>query len=118
MSKRALWSMLILCVGGLLVGCGSSAEGPEEPSPEGTVKPILVRLDDPVDVSLSALLTKSRAELATLADDALGRIAFKEKEHRDGQLPFQLLPQARVPRVVPVWRQAKYSTKAGMSLPP
>src|SRR5262249_55474718 len=74
MKKFALWSVLLLSVAGM-TGCGSNGNLPDETSPQETpAETITIRLDDPVDVSLSGLLSKSRSELATLADDLLKKI--------------------------------------------
>src|SRR5262245_23932635 len=96
-----------------LAGCGSTptpvAEQPTDaPRPLGAV----------ADVSLADLLGKPRAELAELADECLGRVRVQEKARRDGTLSFALTPQARLPLVIPVWQEAKFSQKAGFSLPP
>src|SRR5262249_49171703 len=37
---------------------------------------------------------------------------------REGRLQFTLVPHVRLPLAVPVLREAKYSAKAGISLPP
>jgi hypothetical protein len=119
MSKRALWLILFLCGSGMLAGCGSSTVVPDvPPPPENKEVPAGFRLDAPAEVSLSALLAKPRAELAALGEECLSKIRFKESTHREGRLPFHLLPQARVPLVVPVWRQAKFSADRGFSVPP
>jgi hypothetical protein len=46
------------------------------------------------------------------------QVEIREKQHRDGSLAFGLLPRLRLPLIMPVWAEAKYSAKAEISLPP
>src|SRR5262249_29468719 len=55
---------------------------------------------------------------ASLGEDCLEKIKLKEKAVREKELRLSLLPQARPAPALPVWRQAKFSAKAGLSLPP
>jgi hypothetical protein len=71
-----------------------------------------------VDFSLSDLLAQPRADLAARADELHAQVLVQEKAHRDGQLPFPVMPELHLPLVVPVLRQAKFSAEMGLSLPP
>jgi hypothetical protein len=113
MRKHGLWFTLLACAV-LLTGCSSS------PSPVGTgaSQPPPERLNDTIDISLADLLAKPRAELAALAEEWATKIEIQHQGHREGKLPFRLLPDLRPPLAVPVLRAATFSAKAGFSLPP
>src|SRR5947207_14238111 len=98
----------------LLLGCGSSPA----PVEEAAYQPPPSRLGDTIDTSLEELLTKPRAELATLVDEWITKIQVQQQGHLEGKLPFRLLPELRLPLAVPVWRTAQFSAKVGFSLPP
>jgi hypothetical protein len=121
-------------VGLCLYFCGCGSSEPAKRSDSGDPGPVVVpfhpwqvsgaanntspALESALSGSLAELLTKPRAELASLADECLTSIVALEKKHREDQLPFRLLPNARLPRVVPVFRQSAYSAKLGFSVPP
>jgi hypothetical protein len=69
-------------------------------------------------VSLKELLARPRAELAKQFEEVAAQVQTREKAHRDGTLAFGLLTRLRVPLVLPVWTEARYSAKAQISLPP
>src|SRR4029077_14965992 len=95
-----------------LTGCGSSVPTELESKPQTS------RLGDSIDISLAELLAKPRKELAELADEWTTKIHIQEQGHRTGKLYVSLLAEFRLPLVVPIWRESKYSAKAGFSLPP
>jgi hypothetical protein len=93
----------------LLTGCGTS-EGPlAEVSQPPPAKP---------EPSLVQLLDRPRTELAELCERWTEKVQQQQLIYRQGQVRFELLPDVRLPLVLPVWQQAKYSSKVGFSLPP
>ncbi len=112
MSKRGLCFGVFIGVLAL-AGCHSNSWSGKSHDPAPST-----RIGDTISVSLDDLLKKPRAELAGLADDCFTKIQVHEKARREGTLHFILLPNIRLPLVVPVWREAKYSAKVGFSLPP
>jgi hypothetical protein len=130
-----MW-LLVAATGILGSGCGSGGQDPNAerkpddgspaesnvlPWPEGTTTTggvEVIKLEGPIEVSLAGLLIKPRAELAALADETVLRIKYFEDLHKQGRLPFFLLPQVRLPLAVPVFRQATYSAQHGFSVPP
>jgi hypothetical protein len=109
---------LLSCLGvlaALLVtaGCGSDAPPAGD---SDTIAP--ARLGDKIDLNLEELLTRPRAELAEMADDLAGKVHFQQEALRTGKHGLALLPNLRLPLVVPVFRDAHYAAKAGFSLPP
>jgi hypothetical protein len=113
MTRYGLWCLAFLTLAGLTAGCGSA---PEVPVEEPQEKPF--RLDDPIEMSLTDLLVKPRAELAALADEWAAKNQVQEQARREARLQFLLLPQLRLPSAVPVWREARFSPRDGVSLPP
>lgn len=114
MYSRALW--LIPCLALVLTGCGpgtiddsTRTEAPAENRDQVT---------PPVETSLESLLEKPRSELAERTEELLTQVRIQEKAHREGRLAFPLIPELRLPIVLPVLREAKYSEAAGFSLPP
>ena len=88
-------------------GCNGTVE-PEQPQTSAKA----------TKVSLAELLGKPRAELAQLCDECTTNVRFLEREHRDGRLLFTLLPKLHLPRAIPVWREATFNARIGLSLPP
>jgi hypothetical protein len=76
------------------------------------------RLGDGLEVSLSDLLTKSRRELSTLFDDHLDRLKAMQQNTEKIPREGRFLPQLRVPLVLPVWQEAKFSERLQLTLPP
>ncbi len=74
-------------------------------------------LEDWDKVKLADLLDKPRAELAALCLEKEQQILGKEQMRTEGKLKF-ILPVSRFPIAYPIWRQARYSAKKGMILPP
>lgn len=107
----------VFLVGVLLItiGCGSRAV-PVAEAPPPEEKHLVLEIVS--DASVADLLGKPRAELAALADEWADRLRVQEKAYREGKTPFVLLPEARLPLVLPIWRQARFSASAGISLPP
>jgi hypothetical protein len=97
-------------------GCGGGG-APDEPPPQEPVEEA-PRLGDHIDTSLAELLANPRAQLAEMADDLLAKARLREKAHRETNEVLLLLPDLHLPLVVPVLREAKFSAKAGLSLPP
>src|SRR5262245_58100881 len=108
---RKYWTVLVLMPVLAAAGCGGG--GPDEPGAQGKHRP-----SKHADVPLADLLGKPRQELAGMGDDLAADIRTQEKARRDGHLDFRLLPELHLPLALPVLREAKYSAKAGFSLPP
>ena len=77
-----------------------------------------MKLGEEITFSIADWLTKPRAELAALCDDWLTRIQVLEQGHREDKLLFTFLSDAHFPKAWPIFREAKYSSRAGFSLPP
>src|SRR5262249_41784804 len=95
-------------------GCGTRPVAVEAPtqrpsSPSAVAAP---------QVSLKELLARPRAELAKQFEEVAAQVQTREKAHRDGTLAFGLLTRLRLPLVLPVWTEARYSAKLQISLPP
>jgi hypothetical protein len=105
----------VLCVA--VVGCGS----PPEPTAEAVAVPLrqvpfdLLAGKDVVD--LAELLHRPRKELAALGADLEAKLVTLERCRQEGTAPFLLLPDARFPLTIPVFRHAEWSEKHGLSLP-
>jgi hypothetical protein len=95
----------------ILAGCNSSKQVAQNEKPRS------LQLGDKTEYSLKELLSKPREELAALAEECRTKIDFQDRALRDGGLHFNLLPGIRLPLVVPVWHEAKYSSKRAFSLP-
>jgi len=115
MSLRKSW--LIAAAVPVLIGaavlvvssCTSSVTPPtDDPSDQGL-------FDGAIDVSLGELLDKPRLELAEMADEWTTRIRLQEKASREC---VNLVPALSVPQVIPVWREARFNPRTGISLPP
>src|SRR5207249_2477260 len=63
-------------------------------------------------------LSKPRSELAQEAEELAETIQLQEKNHRENNKPYALLPDLSLSLAVPVFRQAKYSPALKVSLPP
>ena len=114
MKRHSLrWGAVVPLV--LLVGCGTPPVPVAGPPVEEN-RPVL--LEATSEASLAELLTKPRAELAALCDEWTARVRLQEKAHREGSAPFALLPDARLPLVLPIWREARFAPRDGISLPP
>lgn len=111
---KHLFGLAVLAFALPVAGCSS----PSVPVDEASDKPLAARLGDSIDLSLADLLTKPRAHLAEMAEELVTRIQIQDKGRREGRLPFTLIPSLRLPLVVPVLRQARYSAKDGFSVPP
>ncbi|HEY1861812.1 MAG TPA: hypothetical protein VGG61_15740, partial [Gemmataceae bacterium] len=108
MQRRHLFGWLVLFLACFLSGCGSSQVG-ETPLPG---------IDDSLEMPLANLLAKPRPDLAVLGEEWAGKVADQEKAVRLGDLRCTVLPELRFPRMLPVWREATFSSRAGFSLPP
>jgi hypothetical protein len=102
--------LLVLVVG--LSGCGRKDVDPEPVVDETT------RLGESIDIKLSDWLAEPREKLAQLAKETHDRLLSRLKEARGDVDSVALLPKLRMPLTVPVLRQAEYSKKLGISLPP
>jgi hypothetical protein len=114
MKIRWAWLLLVPVVAAL-GGCGGGPVSDEGQPPDAPPPP---RLGDSIDFSLADLLSKPRAELANMADEALARLRLQKKAQRDKKDIVPLLPALHPPLAVPVLREAKFSERAGFSLPP
>jgi hypothetical protein len=109
MKKHLLATSLLVCVL-TLAGCGPEVD-------TDSSQPQLSRLGDTIELSLADLLNAPRADLAAQGEEWTTKIRLQQQAQRAGKLHLSLLPNLRLPLVVPGWRQAKYSAKAGFSLP-
>ncbi len=131
--RRQVIGGLILALVVVLGGCsppnmgGDAPPGPPPPPPPPPGPPPPPKplpklpsfpLDVPLKTSLADLLGKPRAELARLADELTETIRIHDQKHREGELPYALLPDFRLPNAVPVFRTARYVPARRMSLPP
>jgi hypothetical protein len=110
--RRLLVFAVVLSVCTFFAGCGSGGNAPPPQTP--TKGSILPDRDEP---NLAELLSKPRAELAELGNDAAVRIGNQVNNRREGQAGG-LLADTVVPLAVPVLREAKYSPGLGVSVPP
>jgi hypothetical protein len=120
MYKRA-WFLLGVVLAFLLPGCGSSdgvPEGQPEVQAEEPVEDPGINPDDSANLNLANLLDRPRAELAALCDAWTGKVHRQQTLYEAGHAEFALLPETRLPLALPVWRQARLSAQAGVSLPP
>lgn len=104
-----------------VVGCGSSAVEAPPTAPASSVPLPIVEFDllkGNDDVDVAALLKRSREELAALAEETEGKLAKLEQWRQEGRNPFVLLPEIRLPLATPIFREAKFSAKRGISVPP
>jgi hypothetical protein len=110
MKRCAVWTILV-CSFVVLAGCGQwfRHDVPDDPNN---------RLPGSSDFSLSDLLGKSRAELANRSKAFEERIDKQLEGFHQGQLEFALLPDARVSRDAPVFREVEFNQRLGFSLPP
>jgi hypothetical protein len=108
---------VILCALLMLVAVGCGGGDSEPPKPTEPPRSSRTILPDKQTLDLAALLAKPRAELATLAHELQERLAAQEVSRREGHSPF-VNSKLNLPLVVPVFRQAKFSSAAGFSLPP
>jgi hypothetical protein len=119
MRRNGIRSILLLLAAGLSFGCGGSPQ--PQPAPEVQEKksdrPNDYKLQGPVDVSLAALLALPRKQLTSQADELAERIRLQQRKHREGEMPYNLLPDFHVPLAVPVFRSARYSSALDLSLP-
>lgn len=108
------WVFTCAVLLGMLVlpGCGSA---PEEAAVSDEPPP--TKLEVQSEVNLAELLAKPRAELAALADDWRTKVGIQEQARRDGRLNQVLVPDLRLPLVLPVWRDVKFSDKLDIVLP-
>lgn len=107
MRQRISCPVIAVCLA-LLTGCSSRAPAPAPPAAAPAR----------VEASLGDLLTLPRAELAKLCDELHDRVRFQERSLRERRQELALLAHFRLPLVVPVWREAKFSAALGISLPP
>jgi hypothetical protein len=126
MRKLQLALLTALC-GSALLGCSGpnlSMEVPAAKDPANAPPPLPSpppppsQFGDAVAFSLAEWLTKPRAELAELCDEWQSKVDALEQAHREHKHLFTLLPDLHLPKAVPVFREVKFSAKAGFSLPP
>src|SRR5262249_48660188 len=95
-----------------LAGCSSHAP---EPPPVVQEEP---GLPEKAEANLAGWLNLPRAERATPADDGKKPVARLQEKARPARQPVSLLPRLMPALTVPVFREARFSEKAGFSLPP
>lgn len=106
-----------------LIGC-SRGIPPEIETPvvdggQNPLVPLEVDLSKPTEaIDLAELLKLSREELAKRCDELEKTIRRQEQFRIEGNLKYTLLPNSRLPLVLPVFRDAAYSKDRGFSLPP
>jgi hypothetical protein len=94
-----------------LAGCG-------DPPPPDPLPSTPVPRPEYLDISLAELLNKPRGELASQVAIWEAKVEAQEKALRDGGLHFALLPDLRFPLILPAFREARFSARVGISLPP
>ena len=87
-------------------GCGGAAE------PSATVAG-----DGKPDYVLAELLDKPRSELAEMSAELQARVTLQKRAAQEGRLSLAFLPNLPIPLIVPIWTEAAYSAKRGISLP-
>ncbi len=113
MRMRVLHGGLLLAVVGL-TGCGDSpaivaADAPPEE---------IARLGDQTDVNLAEWLKLPRPELASLVAEWADTVQKQRLRALENPLSVDLLPSLQPAGAMPVFHEARYSEKAGFSLPP
>ncbi len=114
--KKLCWRLLVPALLMSLAGCGGGAAPDDSPAPAPEEEP--ARLGEQTETSLADLLNKPRAELAEMADDLLTTSRMKLKARRSSNEVFLLLLYLHLPIAVPGLREAKFSPRLGISLPP
>jgi hypothetical protein len=109
--RKPSWPIALPFLFLFLAGCGGTPEAPPELPPPSIENG---QLDPP----LAELLSRSRAELAQLADDIRGGLPIIEQGHHEASKQGDVLFDFRPPLVVPVWAEARYLPRLGISLPP
>ncbi len=97
-----------------VTACGRGKIAAPDVAPEDTE----TRLGDKLDVSVADWLKRPRPELAKLADERAETITKQLEHARSNPDSVELLPNLLPPFTVPVFQQAKFSPKVGVSLPP
>jgi hypothetical protein len=116
--RKLVWYLLAMALIPALNGCGASDAGPDGKGTDSGPKHTAAAPAPDPGPPLTELLSRPRAELAALGESWAEKVRNQHIMVRQGQLPFTLLPDVRLPLAVPVWRQARYSANAGVSLPP
>ncbi len=101
---------LLLAFG--LVGCGSGTPDVTDDGEDNT------RLADQIDISIADWLTKPREELAGMARDRLDTCRMEQDFAHANPDSVDLLPNLKPSISLPIFQDATYSKKAGLSLPP
>src|ERR1700722_766648 len=70
------------------------------------------------DYSLAELLDTPRSELAEMTAELQARVTLQRRAVQEGRLSVGFLPNLPMPLIVPIWTEADYSDKRGISLPP
>jgi hypothetical protein len=96
-----------------LPGCQSSSV----PTVEAVAQPEVLAESGRLNYSIEELLSRPRSELAQLGEEWLRTIQVQERAHRDGKLPYLLLPNLNEPLMLPVWREASYRSDSDLTLP-
>lgn len=119
-TSRLLACALLISILGCSRGIPPEIETP--PNADGTPAPLQrpeVDFSAPTEaVDLAALLLLPREELAQRCEEQEKNIRIKEQFRLEGKLKFSLLPNAKLPLVTPIFRDAAYAKDRGLSLPP
>jgi hypothetical protein len=115
--KRMSFSLFALFGAVLLAGCN---RGGEENELVGSAVPLgTIDLTEGVDeVDLAAWLKLPREDLARRSDEVEKTLQQKEIMQRQGRLVYSLLPELRMPRATPIFREARYVPGQKHSMPP
>lgn len=117
-SLRWLPCGVLVVVLGCSRGLPPEVEGPVNPE-GGGLTVAEVDLSMPAEkINLAALLTLPREELAQRGDEFEKQIRRQQQLRAEGNLKYTLLPNVRLPLVLPVFRESAYSKDRGISLPP
>jgi hypothetical protein len=111
MLRHLLRSGAFLLAWGVL-GCGSTPPVVVDDGEDDT------RLAGQIDVSVADWLGKPREELAKMVKDRLETVRLEQDFARSNPASVDLLPDLKPFISLPVFQEAAYSKKAGVSLPP
>src|SRR5258708_32760275 len=94
---RTLVCIVLVAFALLLSGCHSSSGSAGETNGEGGI-----------DISLADLLGERRGGLAVVAEEGATKIHIHDEAQQEGKLPYFLMPDFRLPLVLPVLCRDKF----------
>ena len=103
--RLAFWGFCLITLSAC--GCGGAAE--TAASADQDTKP---------EYGLAELLDKPRSELAEIGAELQARVTLQRRAVQEGRLNLGFLPNLPMPLIIPIWTEATFSAKRGISLPP